>query len=101
MCLKRKARSNAKGDNASLVVRKINATFLLAVNGLLFLLFSMLGHCTAQGPALVRNALQSETPLAMTPGAPAGSYALSGFDNVNLYNGNLNFSLPLLKIGGR
>lgn len=35
------------------------------------------------------------------PGAPAGSYALSGFDNVNLYNGNLNFNLPLLQIGGR
>jgi RHS repeat-associated protein len=34
-------------------------------------------------------------------GAPAGSYSLSGFDNVNLYNGNLNFSLPLLKVGGR
>jgi hypothetical protein len=30
-----------------------------------------------------------------------GSYALSGFDNINLYNGNLNFSLPLLNIGGR
>jgi RHS repeat-associated protein len=59
----------------------------------------MLGRSAAQAP--VRNALQAETPLAMTPGAPAGSYPLSGFDNVNLYNGNLNFSLPLLKIGGR
>ena len=35
------------------------------------------------------------------PGAPAGSYALSGFDTVNLYNGNLNFHLPLLQIAGR
>ncbi|MFN0113009.1 MAG: RHS repeat domain-containing protein [Blastocatellia bacterium] len=35
------------------------------------------------------------------PGAPAGSYTLSGFDTVNLYNGNLNFHLPLLQIGGR
>jgi RHS repeat-associated protein len=26
---------------------------------------------------------------------------LSGFDNVNLYNGNLNFRLPLLQVGGR
>lgn len=41
------------------------------------------------------------TPLALAPGAPAGSYALSGFDNINAYNGNLNFRLPLLHIGGR
>ena len=41
------------------------------------------------------------TPSGMTPGAPAGSYALSGFENVNLYNGNLNFHLPLLTVGGR
>ena len=27
------------------------------------------------------------TPLGMSPGAPAGSYALSGFESVNLYNG--------------
>lgn len=41
------------------------------------------------------------TPSGLQPGAPAGSYSLSGFENVNLYNGNLNFNLPLLQIGGR
>ena len=41
------------------------------------------------------------TPSALQPGSPAGSYPLSGFDNINLYNGNLNFRLPLLQIGGR
>ncbi len=41
------------------------------------------------------------TPKGTQPGAPAGSYSLSGFEHVNLYSGNLNFSLPLLKIGGR
>jgi hypothetical protein len=41
------------------------------------------------------------TPLALTPGSPAGAFALSGFDTVNLYNGNLNFRLPLLTISGR
>lgn len=35
------------------------------------------------------------------PGAPAGSYTLTNFEHVNLYNGNVNFSLPLLQIGGR
>src|SRR2546425_1048287 len=51
--------------------------------------------------AQTRSATDGSTPLALTPGAPAGSYALSGFENVNLYNGNLNFSLPILRIGGR
>src|ERR1044072_2993147 len=41
------------------------------------------------------------TPSGLQPGSSAGSYALSGFDNVNLYNGNLNFHLPLLQICGR
>src|SRR5215213_101038 len=41
------------------------------------------------------------TPMGVAPGTPAGAYGLSGFDNVNLYNGNLNFNMPLLQIGGR
>lgn len=41
------------------------------------------------------------TPLGVSPGAPTGSYALSDFDSVNLYNGSLNFRLPLVKISGR
>ena len=41
------------------------------------------------------------TPLGLSPGAPAGSYPLSDFEDVNLFNGTLNFSLPLLKIEGR
>jgi RHS repeat-associated protein len=43
----------------------------------------------------------NRTPLGISPGSPAGSFALSGFDNINSYNGNLNFRLPLLQIGGR
>ena len=41
------------------------------------------------------------TPLGLQAGAPAGSYSLGGGDNVNLYNGALNYTLPLLSIGGR
>ncbi|MGE0884871.1 MAG: hypothetical protein AB7P14_15100, partial [Blastocatellales bacterium] len=41
------------------------------------------------------------TPEGLKTGAPAGSFQLSGFDNINYFNGNLNFSLPLLGIGGR
>ncbi|HEX6649994.1 MAG TPA: hypothetical protein VF075_10650, partial [Pyrinomonadaceae bacterium] len=41
------------------------------------------------------------TPLGLTPGSPTGSYALSDFDVVNLYNGSLNFRLPIYRIAGR
>jgi RHS repeat-associated protein len=39
--------------------------------------------------------------LALSPGAPAGSYALSKLETINAYNGNLSFRLPLFEIGGR
>ncbi len=41
------------------------------------------------------------TPPAVEQGAPAGSYALSGFERVSLYSGKLHFALPLLSVGGR
>ncbi len=41
------------------------------------------------------------TPLGLSPGAPQGSYNLSDFENINFYNGNLSFNLPLLQISGR
>jgi len=41
------------------------------------------------------------TPLGLSPGSPSGSHALSGFESVNPYNGNLNFHLPLVGVGGR
>ena len=47
------------------------------------------------------TATEGTTPLALTPGSPAGSYPLSGLDHMNLYNGNMSFNLPLMGIGGR
>ena len=38
---------------------------------------------------------------AAAPGSPATSYALSGVDQVNRYNGKVNVSIPLVTIGGR
>jgi RHS repeat-associated protein len=52
----------------------------------------------AQGPT---TTTEGTTPLGTSPGSPAGSYALSGFDNVNIYNGGVNLSIPLVHIGGR
>src|SRR5215213_6715312 len=47
------------------------------------------------------DSTDGSTPLALKPGAPAGSYALSELDNINPYNGSLNFRLPLMSIAGR
>jgi RHS repeat-associated protein len=51
--------------------------------------------------AIGQSAIDGSTPSGLKPGSPAGSYALSGFDNVNPYNGGLNFHLPLIRIVGR
>jgi hypothetical protein len=51
---------------------------------------------------VVSGAFAQSAPTAATQGGrPAGSYQLSDFDNVNLFNGNLNFTLPLTSAGGR
>ena len=47
------------------------------------------------------NTADGTTPAALAPGAPAGSYTLSDFENINLYNGQLSIALPLLNVGGR
>ncbi len=41
------------------------------------------------------------TPPQIEPGRPAGSFALSGLESINPYNGHLNFAVPLLTVGGR
>lgn len=41
------------------------------------------------------------TQTAIAPGTPAGSYALTGLDNVNYYSGHLNVTIPLYHVGGR
>src|SRR5262245_61460836 len=51
--------------------------------------------------AVSRSPTDGTTPLGLTPGAPASAYALSDLDNINLYNGSLNFRLPLIRVGGR
>ena len=53
------------------------------------------------GAAFGQTDMSVRTPLALSPGMPAGSYQLSGFDSVNLYSGNLSVHLPLHAIVGR
>jgi YD repeat-containing protein len=61
------------------------------------LFYSAAGLAAAQ----TRSPVDGATPLIIAPGAPAGSYALSDFDQVNLFNGSLLIDLPLLRIQGR
>jgi YD repeat-containing protein len=45
--------------------------------------------------------VMAQTKPDSAAGKSAGSFSLSDFDAVNLYNGNLLFNLPLLIVGGR
>ncbi len=47
------------------------------------------------------SSADGRTPPAIAPGTPAGSYALTGFESVNLFNGKVNAAIPLLQIGAR
>jgi RHS repeat-associated protein len=51
--------------------------------------------------AAAQSSTDGQTPLGLKPGSPTGSYPLSDFETVNLFNGNLNFQMPLLAIAGR
>jgi YD repeat-containing protein len=48
-----------------------------------------------------QSSTDGTTPLGLTPGSPSGTYPLSDFDVVNLFNGTLSFSLPIYQIAGR
>ena len=67
------------------------------------ILFSLLALIIlmANTSAVAQSINDGTTPAGFAPGSPAGSYALSGVENVNLFNGNLSFTLPLEKIAGR
>jgi hypothetical protein len=49
----------------------------------------------------VQAAGSASTLPGQEPGTPVGSFQIGGLDTVNLFNGHLNFRLPLLEIGGR
>ena len=58
-------------------------------------------YVTANSQAYNYNSTKFSTPIGLAPGSPAGSYVLSGFESVNIFNGSLNFQLPLARVGGR
>jgi hypothetical protein len=65
------------------------------------LLFPLVICASAQTQTINTSPTDGSTPLALAPGAPAGSYVLSGFEVINPYNGHPNFRLPLAQVAGR
>src|SRR5215208_5135310 len=81
------------------IVRALRSLKILGQAFAAFLILSTLWPGASYGQQT--STTDSMTPTGMAPGAPAGSYTLSGFDNINVFSGSLNFRLPLLTIGGR
>src|SRR6266508_1413142 len=80
-------------SSRSLRGRMSSVMFGLSLVAILIMVFS-----PVQAIAQTTN---KGTSLGLMPGSPAGSYSLSDFEDINLYNGSLNVSLPILPIGGR
>jgi RHS repeat-associated protein len=76
-------------DSSRAIIRRVLLTILVTV------IAATGGRSQTTTPA------DGSTPLGLSPGAPAGSYSLSGFEHINPFNGNLNFYLPLASITGR
>jgi hypothetical protein len=102
---------------ANRIIHTHNPDFITA-SGLRIIMIKSLSRGLAVAPALraffltvvalfsamsvmAQGSTDGATPSGLAPGSPAGSYPLSDFDVVNLYNGGLNFRLPLYQIGGR
>src|SRR5215216_4118349 len=83
-------------DGQKLILSRLTRLFALLLT-MVFISLSTNGQTITTTTSIT----DGRTPSALQPGAPAGSYPLSGFDNINLSNGNLNFRLPLLQVGGR
>lgn len=58
-------------------------------------------HVAAKQADAQQLSYDGKLPSSMAPGAPAGSYKLTGIDTVNPYNGQVNIAVKLLHIGGR
>jgi RHS repeat-associated protein len=75
--------------------------YFLRRNLALKLLFSVGAVILFSMPVMaqIRNTTDGLTPSGLAPGAPAGSYPLSEFENINLYNGQASFTLPVMQKG--
>ena len=66
-----------------------------AFKGLMAYIFLL----ACQGIVLAQN--EFYTPLALKPGTPAGSYALTDIDTINMFTGHVSVRIPLIERDGR
>jgi RHS repeat-associated protein len=66
--------------------------------GIGLLALGMFGNVFGQSTHQVSQGITGNN---LAPGSPSGSYAVSDFESINPFSGKPNFSLPLLKVGGR
>lgn len=81
-------------DHTTHTVRLLVSLSFLRATGIGLLMLATTYVASAQ-----TNTTDRDTVSGIATGS--SSYALGGFDTINLFNGNLNFKLPLLVIGGR
>src|SRR5713226_1756969 len=84
-------KTNAPNSRGSSIMRLLLRPFVFA------LLLVSVSSVSAQ----TSSTTDGSTPLGIATGAPEGSYALSGLDNVNLFNGALTFHVPVGAVVGR
>src|SRR5258708_13971237 len=97
------SRTGIRGPNPNFSLRRAMIIILHRLRCItkarrIFLLMMLLATGVS---AQTSHSTDGTTPLGLAPGSPSGSYALNGFDNINLFNGNVNVTLPMLHIGGR
>lgn len=80
-----------------LIPRRLKSSAIFTGLPSLIMLLLFGGSVQAQS----RTIHDGYTPAGVEQGAPAGAYPLSGFENINLFNGSLNVALPLVTVGGR
>jgi hypothetical protein len=83
----------------AIVARRTSFILHRCLFGGAFLLLALITSANAQ--TITKNSTDGPRAAGLAPGLSAGTYPLSGFDNINFATGSLNFTLPLLTIGGR
>src|SRR5689334_2607391 len=82
-------------------INKFFATLLCATTRHLFtpLTICLLLFCGSSFAQQISKTSDGLTTAGLAPGAPAGAYPLSEFEQINLFNGQVNFTLPIVQKG--
>src|SRR6266853_103572 len=68
---------------------------------ILIVVVCLLAFASKASGQSIQRLTDGTTPLGIATGSPEGSYSLSDLESINLYNGSMSLSLPIVKIAGR